>query len=310
MESESKRISVTELIYGSRTPRKDILAPFLTSHSLTFVYAPAGVGKTYLSLKLSHSVASLTPFLKWMGQEAFTTIYFDGEMGRESLANRIEAIDLGSGDSVSPERFSFVIGEDFPEGMPNLADPNEQHYYDREIIESNADVIVIDNLQSCAAPSDKYMGEIEMWKEIRKWAYRYKNKGKAVMLVDHPNAQGQLYGSTQKKNAADTVIRLSPPAVNLTGLETWDNAFELHFEKGRHMTRHEQQPLWVEVYSNEEEGMRFKCSSLFDYHVSLMSHFKKAKIADIAGALGVSYQHAAYLRSQYESFRGDGEDEG
>jgi hypothetical protein len=46
-------------------PRENILSPWLPQQGLAMIYAPRGVGKTYVALNIAFAVASGTSFLKW-----------------------------------------------------------------------------------------------------------------------------------------------------------------------------------------------------------------------------------------------------
>lgn len=291
-------MSTTELLYGPKPEQHMIIDPLFKTRTLVIIFAEGGVGKTFFSLYLAHCIATMNSFLRWRPEKSHIVLYFDGEMGAAELASRIERMEEAAPHSVSPDKLRWVLAESFSTGsLPNLASVVGQEIYNEEIEAAQADVVVIDNLQACSFPI-KGESEATMWLPIQAWAYNQKKKGRLVILIDHANKAGQIYGSSRKRNTADLVLELRPPTVyGHAEDEEWDNAFELHFDKGRYLPRAEKIPLWVEQ-QDSPEGMRFKSKPLIDYHMEIISHFNEASIYDTAVALGISPQQVAYLRAK------------
>src|SRR5436190_12828354 len=61
-------------------PREMLLNPILPERSLGMLYAPRGVGKSWLSLSIGLAVASGSGFLRWSAPGKRRVLYVDGEM--------------------------------------------------------------------------------------------------------------------------------------------------------------------------------------------------------------------------------------
>lgn len=295
----SRAINAAELIYGELDVHQKVyIDPVIKSHRLNFIFAGDGVGKTYLSLKLAHALACGGMFLRWKVKNTGNVIYFDGEMERLDLKPRLTAIHKGAGVKLNEAAMQFILKDQFEKGMPNLANPKHQEYYNKEIEGHMADIVIIDNLQSCSYRGEKQGFEAQ-WVSIRNWAYSHKAKGRVVILVDHVSKKGEIEGSQMKRNGADLMWELKKPMINPKGNE-YDGAFELHYSKGRQLKSSDRDPLFVTT-KDEDGGTFFRAEKLVDYHISQIQYFdNKAKSIDIANSLGVTYDMAVWLKSQYE----------
>src|SRR4051794_19912866 len=75
-------------------PREMLLHPILPERSLSMLYAPRGVGKSWLGLSIGLAVASGRELLRWSAPNSKRVLYVDGEMPLVSLQERLRAISL------------------------------------------------------------------------------------------------------------------------------------------------------------------------------------------------------------------------
>ena len=76
-------------------PREMLLAPILPERSLAMLYAPRGIGKSWLSLSIGLAVASGQSLLRWSAPRQRNVLYVDGEMPLVSLQERLKLISAG-----------------------------------------------------------------------------------------------------------------------------------------------------------------------------------------------------------------------
>src|SRR6516225_1400673 len=81
-------------------PREMLLSPILPERSLAMLYAPRGLGKSWLALSIGLAVASGTPLLRWSAPRPRKALYVDGEMPLVSLQERLKAISAGFGRDI------------------------------------------------------------------------------------------------------------------------------------------------------------------------------------------------------------------
>lgn len=278
--------SLTEILTDTYPTRPSLCGPWLKAGELCLLFAPRGIGKTFLALELAHAIASGRDFLKWPIPTPRSVVLFDGEMGQRLLASRLGVIDLCSSAPCLGKMLHIASYEHFPEErMPNLADPNEQLVYNTVI--GNAELIIIDNLLTCSNPVNKWDDDLAVWKRIHQWALYHKNKGRTILFIHHASKAGTQYGTVHKENTVDTVVSIRKSRTNpddLKGLEV-----EWHFEKSRNFYGADAEPLWIR-YSTTPEGSTWEhrpLTAAIDDQVKEM-HALGMKPREIAEITGVS----------------------
>ena len=73
-------LSAKELLQMSVPPRTYALEPILPFPGLAMIYAPRGLGKTYLALSVSYAIAIGGRALRWNAPKALRVLHVDGEM--------------------------------------------------------------------------------------------------------------------------------------------------------------------------------------------------------------------------------------
>jgi putative DNA primase/helicase len=234
-----------------------LLGPAMCKGNLVLLYATRGLGKTWIVLKMAHSLATKTPFLLWQPSVKSRVLIFDGEMGDESISKRFWMVE-GS----SPSSFSFgscfVVNYSHTGGtMWNLSDPDQQEYYKAEA--DDCDVVIIDNLLTCSAPLSPRDDDLSQWRRIQPLLIQWREAGKLVILVHHSGKSGQQFGTSLRENIMDTVIGLKP-----TRFEGETGAFELKFEKTRNCMQKDTPDLHVKLIGGDDGCIAFDWSSLED----------------------------------------------
>jgi AAA domain len=65
-----KVLDGAELLTTTFPPRALMLAPWLPEKGLAMIFAPRGVGKTWVALSIAHAIASGGGFLRWRDSRA------------------------------------------------------------------------------------------------------------------------------------------------------------------------------------------------------------------------------------------------
>jgi hypothetical protein len=73
-----------------------LIDPFLPARKATIIFAPGGVGKSYLSVLCSVAVASGTPILNWRVKQA-RVLYLDWETDKNEVDERVKRVSKGLG---------------------------------------------------------------------------------------------------------------------------------------------------------------------------------------------------------------------
>jgi hypothetical protein len=62
---ELKVMNAEELLTAQFPERGHVLAPWLPEQGLGMIFAPRGIGKTWVALSIAHIIAGGGQFLKW-----------------------------------------------------------------------------------------------------------------------------------------------------------------------------------------------------------------------------------------------------
>lgn len=204
-------------------PREMLLAPWLPTQGLAMVYAPRGVGKTYLTLSIAMTVATGGELLGWKADTPRSVLYIDGEMPACVMQERLNKFGA---KSVGEMSFS-ILNPDLCNGdMPDLADINCQKMLEPYI--RDIDLIIVDNI-SCLCRSG-VENKSEDWQTMQAWALKMRSTGHSVLFVHHANKNGGQRGTSKREDILDTVMKLERPP----DYEAEQGArFQITFDKSR-----------------------------------------------------------------------------
>jgi len=234
--------NVTDFLGLELPPRENILDPWLPSQGLCMIYAPRGIGKTFVSVGIATAVATGSTFLGWKAEKPRGVLFIDGEMPAVALQERFRG-SLDQSDIKAP---LMIITPDLQtHGMPDLS----SHEGQREIepfIKDDIDLIILDNISTLVRTGRE--NDAEGWLPVQQWALQMRAGGKSVLFIHHAGKGGQQRGSSKKEDVLDTVISLKRPS----GYSPIDGAcFEIHFDKHRGLAGESVRPFEAKLESTE-----------------------------------------------------------
>ena len=219
-----KPVALGEFLRLEIPAREMLLDPILPERSLSMLYAPRGLGKSWLALSIGLAIASGTRLLRWSAPRRRRVLYVDGEMPLVALQERLQAISGAAGD-IANDHFQLLAADNVEAGI-NLA--SEEGQQSVEALLSDIDLLILDNLSTLCSG----LGEnaSDAWLPMQQWLLRLRRKGLAVLLVHHAGNNGRQRGTSRREDALDTVIALRRPE-NYSPEQGC--RFEVHFEKLR-----------------------------------------------------------------------------
>ena len=183
-----------------------LLAPILPERSLAMLYAPRGIGKSWLSLSIGLAIASGQPLLRWSAPRERNVLYVDGEMPLVSLQERLRMISLGLDGTIPNDRFRVLAADHVPFGTLNLS--TEEGQRSLEPYCSDIDLLILDNLSTlCTTGSESAS---DAWVPMQNWLLKLRRQGVSVLLIHHAGVNGRQRGTSRREDALDTVIALAP----------------------------------------------------------------------------------------------------
>jgi AAA domain/Winged helix-turn-helix DNA-binding len=221
------RVLNGEELLKTDLPRRSLmLAPWLPEKGLAMIFAPRGVGKTWLALSIAHAVASGGEFLRWRATRPQRVLYIDGEMPAETMQARYAAVVAASMTDAPSENFQLLAADLQNDGLPDLADSDAQRHYSASLV--GVDLIVVDNLSAIARSLRE--NEADSWGPVQSWLLAQRAAGRSVIIVHHAGKGGSQRGTSRKEDVLDSVISLTLPP----GHAASDGArFEISFTKSR-----------------------------------------------------------------------------
>jgi putative DNA primase/helicase len=205
--------------------REMLLNPILPERSLAMLYAPRGLGKSWLALSIGLAVAGGQPILRWSAPRQRNVLYVDGEMPLVSLQERLKAISVPFGTVIPNDSFRILAADQIDDGI-NLSAAEGQRSL--EPLLECVDLVILDNLSTlCATTSESAS---DAWVPIQNWLLKLRRRGIAVLLVHHAGTNGRQRGTSRREDALDTVIALRRPE---DYSPEQGARFEIHFEKLR-----------------------------------------------------------------------------
>jgi len=229
--SKTKLTSFTikEFLEREIAPREFILSPIIPTQGLVMIYAPRGIGKTFVSLSVACSVASGASMFggKWKSPNARKVLFVDGEMPASVLQERFASIIAGMETDFDCSENLKVITQDLQEsGITDLSTTCGQRYIEEHL--EGVELLILDNLSSLCRSGRE--NESESWLPLQEWLLSLRRKKISVLIVHHAGKNGSQRGNSKKEDLLDTVVSLKKP-------KNYDSAegarFEVHYEKAR-----------------------------------------------------------------------------
>ena len=222
-------LNIEQFLASNFPLRQKMLSPWLSVQGSALVHSFRGVGKTHFGIGVAWALASGGGFLRWQcpDNKAWRVLLIDGEMPAGELQQRLRDVSERSQCELDDPNFLKIAAADTRQnGLPDLASPRSQQFYDDLI--GDADVVLIDNI-STLCPSLKENNS-DSWVPMQSWSLRQRRMGKAVSLFHHDGKGGFQRGTSKKEDTLDAVIGLRKPPDY-----TPDQGcrFEVVFEKNR-----------------------------------------------------------------------------
>jgi AAA domain-containing protein len=183
--------------------RQKLLSDWFYEGDLGFIFAPRGIGKTWLGMGLSTALSAGTTCGPWQAHGRHPVLYVDGEMPCESIEKRIR----GMGGVESLKVLSHEVLFHLSNKVLNLGDVVTQGVITDLLVAMKIKVLVLDNL-SCLF-SGVAENDADSWECVLQWLLTLRRHRIAVVLIHHSGRNTKtMRGTSRREDAAFWVIRL------------------------------------------------------------------------------------------------------
>lgn len=219
-------------------PRQFVIDPILKERQVGMIYAPTGVGKTWVTLSLAVIVASGNG-ANFLGFQALgegkKVMLIDGEMDTEDLQQRIGLITGAVHADEDSVRKNLTIysrqHQAYDAEFPDIVDDTWQNDILAECKREGVQLLVLDNFSTLTASIEDENSAAKVGR-ANAMLLKAKQAGIACLLVHHANKTGTNYrGSSTLAVTMDVIISLQRPE-NFVQAEG-ETAFSLLFDKVR-----------------------------------------------------------------------------
>ncbi len=212
MAIESKTESTHDLSHLIRRPgqrnershdvRQVFLEPIIKAGTETWIYGPEKSFKSFFARTLAHALANGGELWgRFDAPKRLRVFYFDFELLDDEFEKYIE-LELNGLGYANGQQFTSLHARDpdNPSWTIDFSDPSWKTVLEKEIEKS--DVIIFD-------PYYKMLENQSESFNIFDFMLRWKQKGKAFIVVDHANGEGELQGTRDKRRNTDLLINIS-----------------------------------------------------------------------------------------------------
>lgn len=269
--------------------RPPVLAPVLLYQSLSLLYGPRGIGKSFFALGLARAVAAGESFLGWRARRPRKVIYIDGELAGIDLAQRVAAL------GPAPPSLGFLTQGFHRAALPDLGTQKGlMTLLGPWITEGPPLLLVIDSLSSTIGES---RGAAERWAAARSCLLHLRAIGVAVLVVHHGTRNGEPRGAKHREDVFDLVLRLNRPAGYRPreGLRA-----EVHFEKARSLVGPDLDPFEVRMQTTPDGAAQWSRRPLGSAELHRVATLLGEGLNpnEIARKLGISKSKSYRLRER------------
>jgi hypothetical protein len=194
-------VTSSELASLALNKRRPLLGDWLCEGDYGIIFAPRGVGKTWLGLLIAKAIATGGHIGEWKAPSPAKVLYIDGEMPPDLMRDRDRG--LGSGEV---EFLNHAILFDRTEKVLNITEPTVQEAILQRCIRDNIQLVILDNLSTLAS-GIKENDSFE-WERLHNWLLQFRRHKIAVTLIHHAGRSGEIRGTSKREDAAFWIISL------------------------------------------------------------------------------------------------------
>lgn len=288
-------LDMGEFLSMSIPERGLLLSPVLPVQGIGILYAPRGIGKTFVALSVAVAVASGGAVFDWRAPTPKRTLYVDGEMPATAMQSRLAA--LIGGMAVPPhalKNLTLITPDLQPCPMPDLSTMSGQMALEPYL--KGVDMVVLDNIATLCRTGKE--NESQSWQVMQSWLLDLRRRGITVLLIHHAGKSGDQRGTSAREDIMDTVISLRRPREYSMAEGA---RFEVHLTKARSVLGDDAKPFEANLVT-EGNALHWQIKGLEDVELEELKRLLSEgySIRDCAEEMGKSKGAIQRLKRKLE----------
>ena len=288
-------LDMGEFLSMSIPERGLLLSPVLPVQGIGILYAPRGIGKTFVALSVAVAVASGGAVFDWRAPTPKRTLYVDGEMPATAMQSRLAA--LIGGMAVPPhalKNLTLITPDLQPCPMPDLSTMSGQMALEPYL--KDVDMVVLDNIATLCRTGKE--NEAQSWQVMQSWLLDLRRRGITVLLIHHAGKSGDQRGTSAREDIMDTVISLRRPREYSMAEGA---RFEVHLTKARSVLGDDAKPFEANLVT-EGNALHWQIKGLEDVELEELKRLLSEgySIRDCAEEMGKSKGAIQRLKRKLE----------
>lgn len=192
-------------------PRSKLIGNWFREADLGILFAPRGLGKTFLALSIGQAVSEKAPVGPWpVEADPVGVLFVDGEMPSELMQERVKSMEINS------RLFTILNHEELFKATDivlNLTEKPTQNAITEICVKHHKKVLILDNL-SCLFQGVKE-NDADDWEKVLPWLLHLRRCGIAVIIVAHSGRNNAtIRGTSRREDAAFWILRLDEVTVS------------------------------------------------------------------------------------------------
>ncbi len=222
-------------------PRASLLGNWMKEGDLGYLFAPRGVGKTWMALLLGRAIATGDGVGEWHSMGSCPVFYLDAEMNLADVQQRMKALSI-----TTPDFHLLSSDKLFSQGEEGVNIAHRDHQDALSDMLPDGSVFIIDNLSTAQVGMEENSNDA--FDALRVWLQRLRARNITVIVVHHAGRNGNMRGASRREDMAHWIIRLKGQSDEGRKETTLISSFE----KARNCAAFEVRPLRWRIH--EENG--------------------------------------------------------
>lgn len=287
--------TMDEFLLMTLAHRGYLLQPIIPDQGIVILFAPRGVGKTFVALTIAIVVAGGLSIFNWRAPKSNRVLYVDGEMPALAMQERLSALALGmAAPTHAMKNLSILTPDMQPRPMPDLATAAGQMALEPFL--DGVNLLVLDNLSTLCRTGKE--NESQSWQPMQSWLLDLRRRGLSVLLVHHAGKSGDQRGTSAREDIMDTVISLRRPRQYSMAEGA---RFQVHLTKARGIVGDDAKPFEVHLKA-EDNSLLWDIQELDDVELEQLKRLLADgfSIRDCAEEMGMSKSAIHRLKRRME----------